>query len=194
MIQWGDGAWSGGSDILSDDRGVGGRQVAHSFFGSGSGLAVRCVAEPVRSRNSDVRQLRLSSTLGVGKERLFRSTAMERNPGFQRRPGTRSPSPLGGRNASGHLHTPHEEARQSGQREVPAKVRPLCGSTTAASRPVAPGTRFRPPHGPLLPPALSAGCRVPDGFSLGDNEPGNRPQRSTEISPRRRPCVPGTPP
>jgi len=37
-----------------------------------------------------------SSTVGVGKEALFRSTAMERNLGFQRWPGTMSGSPLWG--------------------------------------------------------------------------------------------------
>jgi hypothetical protein len=53
---------------------------------------------------------------------------MERNPGFRERLGTMSASPLGGRDASGLLHAPHEGARHSGRREMPKKVRPLCGT------------------------------------------------------------------
>jgi len=83
---------------------------------------------PVRSRNSNVRQLRLTWTVGVTNEPQSRSTAMERNPGFRERPGTMSASPLGGRDANGLLHAPHEEARHSGRRKMPKKVRPPPGT------------------------------------------------------------------
>ena len=67
----------------------------------------------VRSRNSDVRQLRLPSTVGGGKEPPFRSTAMEQNLSFQRRPATLSASPLGSETGNRHLHTPHAATRHS---------------------------------------------------------------------------------
>ena len=70
--------------------------------------------EPVRSRNSNVGQLRLTLTVGVTNEPQSRSTARDRNPGFRERQGTISTSPLGGRKANGLLHAPHEEARHSG--------------------------------------------------------------------------------
>jgi hypothetical protein len=54
--------------------------------------------------------------VGVGKEALFRSTAMEGDLGAQRRPGTMSASPLGSKKGSRHLHTPHAAARHSARR------------------------------------------------------------------------------
>ena len=66
-------------------------------------------------------------------------------PGFQRRPGTISASPLGGGDTSGLLHAPHEDLRHSSRREKPKMVRLLCSDSTAACRPVVPGTpRLRP--------------------------------------------------
>jgi len=67
----------------------------------------------------DVRQLRLSWTVGVGNEALFRSTVIEQNLGFQRRPAAMSASPLGGGGRSHHVHKLHAATGHGAGRHMP---------------------------------------------------------------------------
>ena len=81
-----------------------------------------------------------------------------------------------------------------GRHDTPTKVRPLCGSSTAAVRPVVRGTRSCRMSGLPLPLARSGGCRSLDDSAPHGNAQGNRLPPIAALSPRRRSSAPGTPP
>ena len=94
-------------------------------------------------------------------------------------------APVVGAGAERGARTRHDTSLQRDQRDVSSKVRPLLGSSTAAVRPVAPGTRLRRSSGQPLPPALSAGCRALDGCARRENDSGTRTAVSRVASPKK---------
>ncbi len=86
-----------------------------------AGNEARCAVDrrldPARSNNWAIRQLRISSTVGIGKEALFRSTAMDRNLVSPRRPNILFAYPLGVNMGTRHLHTPRAAVRHSARRD-----------------------------------------------------------------------------
>jgi hypothetical protein len=107
-------------------------------------MGMRMNADPVRSRNSDVRQLRLPSTVGGEKEPLIRPIVMEQSLDFSAAAGHNVPfSARWRKQVLSAACTLYRNMARPPKARHKQQFRRLVDSSSAVCRPVAPGT---PPH------------------------------------------------